>query len=314
MTHPPVTLEVNPSESPMLVFRKIVASLALIPLLAACSQPGGLPQRAPGPDGAQAALTEPAASPTPTPTPPTPLPDDPCIDSTIWPGEKSDCSAHAQEVLTELGFFDGKVQRWYAPTAVNATLNFQRSRGLVSNGVVNQETWVAMLTNAPATPEEIPVECKVDGHVLCASQAHRTMWYLIDGNVERTTAVRYGGYTTTKEGKWRNHPTANGEYEVYTKSLDPCSPRYGCGVMPYSLIFHPDMYVHYSADFEKKGYAGSSHGCINVGSKEEAQWLFENVPLETKVIVYGPQPWAEPDPTPTPTPAPEASEAATVTA
>ena len=56
--------------------------------------------------------------------------------------------------------------------------------------------------------------------------------------------------------------------------------------MPYSVMFDPNMYVTYSADFAKRGYIRSSHGCVNVASKDDAKWIFDNTPIEARVWVW----------------------------
>jgi len=122
--------------------------------------------------------------------------------------------------------------------------------------------------------------------VICASKAHHKLYWLKNGVVKKTTQVRFGGFNTDRDGRWRLHATANGTFRVYAKHPNPCSERYGCGVMPYSTMFDPNMYVHYSADFASKGYSGSSHGCVNVKSKADAQWIMNNTPIGAKVVVY----------------------------
>ena len=86
--------------------------------------------------------------------------------------------------------------------------------------------------------------------------------------------------------KWRLYPTANGLFRVYDKSVSPPSENYGDGAMPYSVMFDPNMYVHYSADFHRRGYARASHGCVNVGDRDDAQWIFRNTPIDALVYVY----------------------------
>jgi lipoprotein-anchoring transpeptidase ErfK/SrfK len=44
--------------------------------------------------------------------------------------------------------------------------------------------------------------------------------------------------------------------------------------------------VHYSPDFAAHGYNGASHGCVNVRDYDAVAWLFDEVRLGDKVIVY----------------------------
>ena len=106
--------------------------------------------------------------------------------------------------------------------------------------------------------------------------------------MSRVFAIRTGGWNFDPKDheKWRLYPTANGLFRVYDKSVSPPSENYGDGAMPYSVMFDPNMYVHYSADFAKRGYSRSSHGCVNVASKDDAKWIFDNTPIEARVWVW----------------------------
>ena len=58
-------------------------------------------------------------------------------------------------------------------------------------------------------------------------------------------------------------PTREGLFHVYLKDADHVSHLYG-SAMPYSMFFSGGQAVHYSSDFAARGYAGASHGCVNV--------------------------------------------------
>ena len=70
-------------------------------------------------------------------------------------------------------------------------------------------------------------------------------------------------------------------------------PMIGVGIawasivsMPYAMFFSGGQAIHYSADFNRVGYAGGSHGCINVGSLSTAARIFNAARVGDKVIVY----------------------------
>ncbi len=44
--------------------------------------------------------------------------------------------------------------------------------------------------------------------------------------------------------------------------------------------------MHYSSDFAARGYAGASHGCVNVRNLAALQSLFSQARTGDKVIVY----------------------------
>ena len=62
------------------------------------------------------------------------------------------------------------------------------------------------------------------------------------------------------------------------------STLYGSS-MPFSMFFSGGEAVHYSSDFAARGYAGASHGCVNVRDYNGLASLFDQVQLGDKVIV-----------------------------
>ena len=69
-----------------------------------------------------------------------------------------------------------------------------------------------------------------------------------------TMTVRFGSQYT---------PTREGVFSVYWKSRHHVSTLYD-SPMPYAMFFSGGQAVHYSSDFAARGYAGASHGCVNV--------------------------------------------------
>lgn len=210
-----------------------------------------------------------------------------CLTTTLGSWSKGDCANLVREKLAGLGYYQGPATGRISASAVNAVLRYQRSRDLPATGTVSEQTWYALASEQPARTEDLPPECTLPGVVLCVDQAHDTLRWLRDGEVIRTIKVRTGGFTTEpKTGQWRVHPTVNGFYRVYNKHRNPKSENYGAGAMPYSVMFDPNMYFHYSSDFARRGYSTSSHGCVNIGSKDDAVWVFENTPIDARVLVY----------------------------
>ena len=96
------------------------------------------------------------------------------------------------------------------------------------------------------------------------------------GEVLRTLDARFGAAGT---------PTREGVFEVYRMSRDHVSSLYDTA-MPYAMFFSGGQAVHYSPDFAATGYAGASHGCVNLRDKAVAAKLFATVPMGTRVVVY----------------------------
>lgn len=246
------------------------------------------------------ASTSPTPSPSPTKTtPPDPLAHvsaarrktfKPCLSSTLKAGSSGTCVSLLVKELKAAGFYPWAKTRYVTVAGANAILNYQRSRGLDPDGWVGKDTWVALATKAPTVSKKLPNTCRTKGVVLCVDQAHRTLTWLRNGKVVKTFKVRLGGYNQhAKTHIWRNFPTANGTWKVYDRQVNPASENYGSGAMPYSTMFYPDMYVHYSSGFHNVGYAGSSHGCVNIGKLSDATWIFRNTPLGAKVHIYTPK-------------------------
>ena len=63
------------------------------------------------------------------------------------------------------------------------------------------------------------------------------------------------------------------------------SKLYGSS-MPYAMFFSGGQAVHYSPDFAATGYNGASHGCVNIRDYDVIAWLFDQVNVGDKVIVY----------------------------
>lgn len=254
--------------------------------------------------GASSATSPPAAaSPSTSPSVP-PKPVDPlaglskkerkafggCLKRTVGPHSSGGCATLALSSLKKAGYYPWSNVGTITVAGVNALLNYQRSRGLTATGTTTKATWIALATKAHAVPIALPKTCFTKGVVLCVDQAHRKLFWLRDGKVVRTFAVRLGGYNASpKTHKWRIFPTANGTWKVYDKQVDPASDNYGSGAMPYSTMFYPDMYVHYSPGFHSVGYSMSSHGCVNIGQLSQAQWIFTHTPIGAKVHIFSPK-------------------------
>ncbi len=313
----------HPSPAPRVRTAPLIAVAATLTMLAGCALTPAVagPGAAPGAGASAAsspAVTTPAAtasttatagvtastSPTPSPSPTKTTPPDPlahlsaarrkafkpCLSSTLKAGSSGTCVSLLVKELKSAGFYPWSRTRYVTVAGANAILNYERSRGLDADGWVGRDTWVALATKAPTVSSKLPDTCYTKGVVLCVDQAHRKLTWLRNGKVVKTFKVRLGGYNQhAKTHIWRNFPTANGTWKVYSKQVNPASETYGSGAMPYSTMFYPDMYVHYSAGFRSVGYAGSSHGCVNIGKLSDAIWIFRNTPIGAKVHIYSPK-------------------------
>lgn len=193
--------------------------------------------------------------------------------------------------LKQIGWWSGDVVDQYGPTTVQAVKSFQAKRELPVTGEVDQRTLDKLdamtrqptgdeLNNVKPTPPPPPPPSALDarcmtGRVLCISKATRSLTWVIDGQPQMKLDVRFGS---------ENNPTREGVFSVYIKERDWTSTIYG-SKMPYSMFFSGGEAVHYSSDFAARGYAGASHGCVNVRDLAGIASLFDQVKLGDTVVV-----------------------------
>ncbi|EDY44726.2 ErfK/YbiS/YcfS/YnhG superfamily protein [Streptomyces sp. SPB074] len=192
-----------------------------------------------------------------------------------------------QARLWSLGFFRQQPTGYFGEVTARALAAFQRDRGLGASGVLDAVTWGRLRAAGPAPtkaelypettlpPTDPDPRCRT-GRALCVSKKSRTLSWMVDGRVVSVMDVRFGSAYT---------PTRDGTFKVYWKSRDHVSTLYDTP-MPYALFFSGGQAVHYSPDFAARGYAGASHGCVNVRDKAKVAALFDTVRTGDKVIVY----------------------------
>jgi peptidoglycan hydrolase-like protein with peptidoglycan-binding domain len=196
-----------------------------------------------------------------------------------------------QARLRQVAWFDGDVTDTYGPKTTDAVKGFQAKRGLPALGYVDRETMQRLkaMTREPTKDElanrapdsTVSTNAALDercltGRVLCIDKSSRTVRWVVEGDVRKTMQVRFGSSYT---------PTREGVFSVGWKSRDHVSKLYDTS-MPFAMFFSGGQAVHYSPDFAATGYNGASHGCVNVRDYEGIKWLFDQVQVGDKVVVY----------------------------
>ncbi len=196
-----------------------------------------------------------------------------------------------QARLKQIGWWSGDTVDSYGATTAAAVKSFQDKRQIPVTGEVDQRTMskLTSMTRTPTSdelnnvkPAAAPVSAAgldprcMSGHVICISKSSRSLTWVIDGQPQMKLAVRFGSEYT---------PTREGVFSVFQKNQDWTSTLYG-SKMPYSMFFSGGQAVHYSSDFAARGYAGASHGCVNVRDLAGIASLFGQVKLGDKVVVY----------------------------
>lgn len=56
--------------------------------------------------------------------------------------------------------------------------------------------------------------------------------------------------------------------------------------MLYAIFHDGNATIHYSQNFADKGGAGGSHGCSQLRNCQVAKWLYEQLKVGDRVVVY----------------------------
>ncbi len=205
---------------------------------------------------------------------------------------QGDAGAQVREIqarLRQIGWFFGDVTDSYGPQTTESVKGFQAKRMIPVTGEVDRRTLDLLegmtreptadeLANRPPDPAEgaaLDPRCTT-GRALCIDKTSSSLRWVVDGKVRETLDVRFGAsYSPTREGL----------FHVGWKDADHVSNLYGSS-MPYSMFFSRGQAVHYSSDFAARGYAGASHGCVNVRDYSALAALYDQVQVGDKVVVY----------------------------
>lgn len=206
----------------------------------------------------------------------------------LWsPGDSGTAIRELQARLRQVDWlFDGPTGT-YDDLTERAVKGFQGKRGLPRTERTDTVTWQRLtgMTHEPGTwelylmggqPAAAPDPRCMTGRVLCISKTSRTLRWMVDGRTLSTMSVRFGARYT---------PTRDGVFHVYWKSRHHVSTLYD-SPMPYAMFFSGGQAVHYSYDFAARGYAGGSHGCVNVRDEAAIAGLFAQVRSGDRVVVY----------------------------
>jgi peptidoglycan hydrolase-like protein with peptidoglycan-binding domain len=193
-----------------------------------------------------------------------------------------------QARLAQLDWYFGDVTGRYDTDTVTAVKGFQGKRGIPVTGNVDQRTLARLnaMTSTPThdalhnivpSPGALDERC-LTGRVMCIDKTSSTLRWVVDGKVKQTMEARFGSTLN-------DTPTREGLFHVYLKDADHVSHLFGSS-MPFSMFFSGGQAVHYSSDFATYGYAGASHGCVNIRDYDGIKWLFSQVQVGDKVVVY----------------------------
>jgi hypothetical protein len=206
------------------------------------------------------------------------------------PGDHGADVRDLQARMRQIAWYFGNVGDEWDRQTTAALKGFQEKREIAVTGYVDQRTLARLhgMTRIPTAdelanrlPGDLHTDARLDprcltGRALCVDKQSSTIRWVVEGKVLRTMAVRFGAsYTPTREGL----------FHVGWKSRDHVSKLYHSS-MPFAMFFSGGQAVHYSSDFAARGYAGASHGCVNVRDYAGIQWLYDQVAIGDKVVIY----------------------------
>lgn len=201
-------------------------------------------------------------------------------------GDVGDAVRDLQARLIQIAWLYGDVTGTYDAATVEAVRGFQQKREIPVTGQVDQRTLDRLhaMTGTPTYDQKHNIEPKpgaldprcTTGRVLCVDKTTSSLRWVVDGQVLETFDVRFGA---------PGMPTREGEFSVYRMSRDHVSSLFGSS-MPFAMFFSGGQAVHYSPEFAAEGYAGGSHGCVNVRDYDGIAAVFDQVRLGDEVIVY----------------------------
>jgi peptidoglycan hydrolase-like protein with peptidoglycan-binding domain len=203
-------------------------------------------------------------------------------------GSQGDRVRGLQARLRQIGWYSGNVTGFYGSVTTTAVRGFQARRAIPVTGDVDRRTLdrLVAMTHQPTASElrnvtpttssdRLDPRC-MTGRAMCISKRTNSLVWVINGRPQLRVDVRFGSYQT---------PTREGSFTVGWKARSHFSTIYHTS-MPYAMFFSGGQAVHYSSDFAVRGYSGASHGCVNVRNHNAIAWLFDQVRVGDKVIVY----------------------------
>lgn len=215
--------------------------------------------------------------PTPSPTASAASATAPSITFPLTIGDHGYLVSMAQRRLTWLGAQIREAEissASFGPSTRKAVRAFQVKFFGRQHGRIGKVTWDA-LSRIAGRVGTLPQACTEETS-LCIDMRQRLLRYVDGGKVLLTLDARFGmpGYST-----------ARGTFAVRSKSRNHVSSKYHTW-MPYAMFFNGGQAVHYSPYFDRDGYSGGSHGCVNIRDIKRAAWLFDRIPIGTRVHLY----------------------------
>lgn len=190
-----------------------------------------------------------------------------------------------QRRLNTLEYYYGALDGAYGNGTESALRAFQKRNGLEQSGIAGSDT-LALLFSEDALKALKPYVVKI------SLDKQRVYVYGLDENNEHTVLVRTMKCSTGKN----ETPTPKGTFQSgtgpgarwhYFKKFD-CWAQYAYYIQG-DIMFHSVLYNEKGGKVTQSSVNNlgrkASHGCVRL-SVEDAKWLYNNCPVNTKIVVY----------------------------
>ena len=196
-----------------------------------------------------------------------------------------------QHRLRQVGLYQGTVDGAFNNPTKQAIGAWRARIGLPVSEVMDERTWTplisrtrtpryAQLFDAPPAStlvQELDPRCAT-GKVVCVSKNQKKMSYVVDGKAHFTREARFS---------MPGWDSPEGDFRIWYMNSDTVSKIFGERTpMPYAIFYDGNVAIHYSQDFADKGYEGGSHGCSQLRDYQVAKWLYEQLKVGDRVVVY----------------------------
>ncbi len=197
----------------------------------------------------------------------------------------------AQHRLQQIGLYAGPIHGTLDQATKDAIGAYRASVGLPVSEVLDERTWVKLraktrnpsyseIFSAPpisTDTQDLDPRC-LTGKVMCISKGQLKMSYVVDGKIMFTRPARFA-----RPG-WES-PV--GDFRVWYMNNETVSVIFGERTpMPYAIFYTGDVAIHFSDSFADTGYESGSHGCSQLADYQVAKWLYEQMKVGDRVIVY----------------------------